>query len=296
MAEIIPLRPARLRAEAEQAAAYFPPFLAEAERLAATVMMGTHGRRRAGMGETFWQYRPAVPGDSASSIDWRRSARGDQLFIRQTEWEAAQTVWIWCDRSASMRYRSKTAQVMKRERAAVLSSALAILLGRGGERIAAMGTQAPQPGAGETHIERVINAWAAEDDADSGAPPIIDTARGGRAVFLSDFFGDDAAIEAGIGALATRGVSGLLCQIVDPVEEMFPFGGRVRFESMAGALNYETDRADALREEYQTALARRRDRLERLAAASGWRFIIHRTDQSATPALLWLARGLSEGI
>ncbi|MCI4660507.1 MAG: DUF58 domain-containing protein [Neomegalonema sp.] len=291
---MLPFSPERLRADAEASAAAFPPFLAEAERLAATVLMGAHGRRRAGMGETFWQYRPATPGDSLAAIDWRHSARSDHLYIRQTEWEAAQTVWLWCDRSASMRYASKLALCSKRERAAVLSAALAILLGRGGERIAAMGTDAGNPGFGAAHLERVLAALGREDPADAGAPPSVETTGGGRAVFISDFFGDLALLEESMAAFANHGVTGLLLQITDPSEESFPFQGRVRFESMGGALTYETDRADALREDYRNALAARRDRLERLAAASGWRFSIHHTDQSAAPALLWLAGGLSQ--
>jgi len=35
----------------------YPALLAEAERVAAVVASGVHGRRRAGQGETFWQYR-----------------------------------------------------------------------------------------------------------------------------------------------------------------------------------------------------------------------------------------------
>ncbi len=82
----------RLRAEAERQTAALPPLLADAQRLAATLILGEHGRRRAGQGETFWQYRRAEAGDPFTSIDWRRSARSDRLYVRQTEWEAAQTV------------------------------------------------------------------------------------------------------------------------------------------------------------------------------------------------------------
>ena len=62
-----------------------------------SVAMGFHGRRRAGHGENFWQYRQAVPGDARSTVDWRRSGKSDQQFIREMEWEAAQTVSIWVD-------------------------------------------------------------------------------------------------------------------------------------------------------------------------------------------------------
>ena len=93
---------AHLREGAETLAGGLPPLLAAAEQLAATVLLGPHGRRRSGMGEEFWQYRPAMASDEARLIDWRRSARDDRLYVREREWEAAHNVWLWIDRSASM--------------------------------------------------------------------------------------------------------------------------------------------------------------------------------------------------
>lgn len=94
--------PAALRACAEGIAEALPPLLADAEHLAQAVLLGEHGRRRAGMGDEFWQYRPAHAGDEARMIDWRRSGRSDAHFVREKEWQAAQSVLIWVDDSASM--------------------------------------------------------------------------------------------------------------------------------------------------------------------------------------------------
>src|SRR6476660_5260577 len=105
-----------------------PSLVASAKELAATVMHGVHGRKRAGVGETFWQFRPFVYGESTSRIDWRRSARDDRIYVREREWEAAHTVWIWCDRSASMGYVSSLALQPKVDRGLVLGLALADLL------------------------------------------------------------------------------------------------------------------------------------------------------------------------
>ena len=52
-----------------------PRLVLEARRVASTVIHGLHGRRRAGPGENFWQYRRFISGESAASVDWRRSAR-----------------------------------------------------------------------------------------------------------------------------------------------------------------------------------------------------------------------------
>src|ERR1700685_74464 len=90
-------------------AASMPRLILEARRVAATIIHGMHGRRRAGPGENFWQYRRFVSGEPATRVDWRRSARDDHLYVREQEWEAAHTVWIWPDRSASMSFKSALA-------------------------------------------------------------------------------------------------------------------------------------------------------------------------------------------
>src|SRR6202165_376471 len=106
-------------------AASMPRLILEARRVAATVIHGLHGRRRAGSGENFWQYRRFVMGEPAARVDWRRSARDDFLYVREQEWEAAHTVWIWPDRSPSMAFRSPLAEETKLNRALVMALALA---------------------------------------------------------------------------------------------------------------------------------------------------------------------------
>ncbi|HET9537383.1 MAG TPA: DUF58 domain-containing protein, partial [Mesorhizobium sp.] len=117
-------------------AALVPDLLVEARRVVNTVIAGWHGRRKRGIGENFWQFRPYVEGETMARIDWRRSARDDHIYVRDREWEAAHTVWLWADPSQSMLYKSRGATVSKESRALVLILALAELLSRSGERIA----------------------------------------------------------------------------------------------------------------------------------------------------------------
>src|SRR5882762_9381515 len=137
--------PVALRDRAEQAAAVLPPLLVAAERVAVTVAQGVHGRRRVGQGETFWQFRQYEPGDASTSIDWRESAKSQRLYVRETEWEAAQSVWLWRDASSSMDYSSAGYIAggdwpTKRDRAELILVALASLLVRGGERLTLLGS------------------------------------------------------------------------------------------------------------------------------------------------------------
>ena len=279
-----------LRRDAERISGTLPPLLVEAERLAASLAAGVHGRRRAGIGETFWQYRAAHAGDPYSLIDWRRSARSDRLYVREMEWEAAETVMVWCDRSQSMAFRSELAQRSKGERAALLTLALGVLLHRGGERYGLIGTEAEQPRTGERQLMRWAGILSAppEDPPDFGAPPRFEMPKVGRAVFLSDFMGPRDAVFPSLMAAAGQGVRGIYVQILDPVEEEFPFRGRTRFESVGREVRHETDQATALRERYLERLAERRDDLARVARRTGWQLVLHRTDQSPRMALLKL--------
>ena len=285
-------RAAWLRRDAERISGSLPPLLVEAERLIASVLPGVHGRRRAGPGETFWQYRPAHAGDTLSAIDWRRSGRSDRLFVREMEWEAAETVMIWCDRSLAMDYRSDAAPRSKAERARLLSLALGVLLSRGDERFGLLGTEAERPSTGETQLMRLGAVLSAEPEGrpDYGAPPRIHHPRVSRAVFLSDFLGPEEPILEGIAAAAGRGVGGILVQILDPAEEDYPFAGRTRFESLGHELRHDTDQAASLRDAYLARLGQRRDRLAHVAP--GWRLIPHRTDESPRKALLALHAAL----
>lgn len=287
--------PAWLRRDAERISGALPPLLAQAERLAASVVPGVHGRKRAGMGETFWQYRQALPGDPATSVDWRRSARSDShLYIREMEWEAAQTVWLWADDSRGMDWKSDLAPRTKAQRAKLLALALGVLLVRGGERTALLGTGAARPATGESQLLRMALELTREHEGrqDFGAAPRAAMAQGGKAAFLSDFMGPQEAVFPALIHAAERGVSGCFLQILDPAEESFPYDGRLVLQSPGGSVEVETHRARGLRDAYVRRLAERRDALGQLARRCGWQVSTHRTDESPRKALLWLYAAL----
>lgn len=284
---------ATLRARAEGLGVSLPPLLAEAEHLAATVILGEHGRRRAGMGDEFWQYRPAMPGDSARMIDWRRSGRSDGHFLREREWQASQTVSLWVDPARSMAFTGDRNRAPKSDRARLLALALAVLLLRGGERVGLAAAGTP-PRNGRQQLLRLV--MALEDGAeDYGTPDVTGLAAHGRAVFLSDFMGSPEGVETAIAFASDRGVRGALVQVLDPSEEEFPFDGRTIFESMGGTLRHETLRAGDLRARYLDRLAMRKERLAGMARAAGWHYLCHHTGEGAQSALLWLYRAMERG-
>ncbi len=269
-----------------------PALVVAAKEIASGVMHGVHGRRRAGVGESFWQFRPFVAGESAARVDWRRSARDDKLFVREREWESAHTVWVWIDRSASMAFESRLAMQPKLDRAVVLGLAAADLLVRGGERVGLIGLTRPL--AARNVVERFAEALTHATDGDDELPQPVTLAPRVRAVLLSDFLAPPEQIAARIGELAARGARGHLVMIADPVEETFPFAGHTEFQDVDSSARMRIGQAERFREDYIRRLAGHRDAIREICRSKGWSLVIHRTDRPASEALLNLRARLEQ--
>ncbi|VAW11166.1 FIG139612: Possible conserved membrane protein [hydrothermal vent metagenome] len=276
--------------EAESLASGLPALLLDAERVANAVALGVHGRRRPGMGESFWQFRRYRDGDTPASIDWRRSARSHKLYVRDNEWEAAATVWLWLNRHPTMAFRSPLATGTKAARAIVLLLALGSLLVRGGERIGAFGSGAP-PRAGRQAVPRIAEASTEGGLTAADAPrlpPDIETTRFSTLVVFSDFLDPIEQTVARLSSLAARGLKGHLVQVLDPAEETFPYQGRHEFTEIAGGGRLIVGRAEGLASAYRARLEDHRAGMRQLARRLGWTFTLHHTDHSPSQALLAL--------
>ena len=275
---------------AAAAARVLPPLLVEAERMAATVILGEHGRKRAGPGEAFWQYRPYSFGDSTQRIDWHKSARSDRVYIRENEWEAANTLWVWASPSVSMEFRSHLSATTKRERARLIALAMASLAVRAQERVAALGSpHAPDHSRGQ--LVRIAN-WFLGGEGPA-LPAFARAPRFSSAVLTGDFFETPEEIATALSPIAAAGVKGHLVQVVDPAEETLPYAGRIEFHEMAGPLKFLSARAETLRDDYARLLEAHREALRDLCRRIGWSFTIHRTDEPPTRILLNLHARLS---
>lgn len=274
------------RRRAEQLVAHLPPLLVEAEHVAAIVAQGVHGRRRVGPGETFWQFRRYERGDAATMIDWRASAKSMRLFVRENEWEAAESVWLWADASASMAFNSRLSDSTKLDRARLLLMALAVLLVRGDENIALLGTD-KRPRTGSAALTRFATRLMHESDDEPPSLPLHEILpKHAQLVLIGDFLEPIEKLDAMIKHFAGQGVTGHLVQVLDPAEETLPYAGRVLFDGLEREGSMLASRAEALRTDYVNRMQAHREELSRLTRSVHWSFTTHHTDSQPQAALL----------
>lgn len=272
-----------------------PALLVEASRVAHTVAHGVHGRRRSGPGETFWQFRHFEGSDAAPLIDWRRSASSDHLFVREREWEAAHTIWLWPDISPSMDFCSHLSNQSKGDRGLVLSFALAELLIEGGERVGLLG--ALPPSSSRRAVEKMALALIREGQAIASRPSIPPHAmlrRFSECLIVSDFLEPFDTMRASIEYLASQGVRGHLIHVLDPAEETLPYEGRVEFAASEGEGEVLAERAEDLRREFSKRMEAHRGAMSTLARRLQWSYLVHHTNRPASEALLAM-HGLLSG-
>src|SRR6202521_1563065 len=284
----------RATTRARSLTAAMPRLILDARRVAATVLHGVHGRRRVGPGENFWQYRRFVSGEPASRVDWRRSARDDHLYVREREWEAAHTVWIWPDGSPSMMFASPLVSDTKLDRALVMSFALGHLLVEGGERIGIPGLM--RPTADRNVIDKMAQAIVHDHQAPSSLPHSFSPSPLAEIVVLSDLWSPIAEVQRTIAQLSATGAHGHVVQIVDPAEETFPSAGRIEFIEPEGAGAITAGRAEAWRPDYEARVGCHRAEIRAETDRLGWSFSIHRTDRPASELLLRLHAQMGAGL
>ena len=278
-----------LETHAHGLASRMPSLLVAARRVSHTVAHGIHGRRRRGPGETFWQFRHFEDSDAAETIDWRRSASSDHLYVRDREWEAAHTAWMWVDLSLSMAFRSHLSDTSKIDRAIVLALSMGELLVQGGERIGIIGGRARAGRTAVTQLALSI-AGSVNNPALSGSslPPASALGAFSECLMFSDFLEPIEELAPRLERLAVQGVRGHLIQILDPAEETLPYQGRTQFTAAETGEQMIAGRAESLREKYRERLDEHRQQLFELLRRLEWSLLVHHTDHPPEEALLAL--------
>jgi hypothetical protein len=235
---------AKLWQEAAAMAANLPPQSWQAfAKLCA--QHGDSPRQQRGEGQDFWQYRGLSDGESAAQVDWRKSARGDTLLVREREQQSARRSFLWCDMSGSMHYVGSRAARSKAAHGYLLGAMLWHLAAQSGDQLRLLGAA------------NILRSDAPQ--ALSEARPInTHDVRADDLLFVvSDFLGFEFA------NLSHDGPVIALC-VQDPDEIDFPFTGHLRFEGLENETPLIATNAAALRDDYftaQTALLAKVDQL-----------------------------------
>ncbi len=283
----------RNRRSAEDWAARLPDLRTQALRIAATVAMGSHGRRRSGPGDSFWQFRPYRPGDPSRSIDWRRSAQGDRHFVREQEWQAAESFWLWLDQSPSMQFSGARGRHTKLDRASVLLFAMASLLLRSGERVGLLcADRTRMIRSGPQALDHLCEMLPEQHGA-TGLPIAAELPRHATVLAFSDTWTPLDAWDRRLTQLARPGVRGHIVQVIDPVEARLTMRGRVRVEGLEGEAPVLLRRAEDLTDAYSARFAQHNERMKTICRRLGWRFSRHATDHPPLPLLLGLHQAIS---
>ncbi|ALE03568.1 putative conserved membrane protein [Bartonella ancashensis] len=264
--------------------------LLQARLIASTLMAGWHGRRKCGSGENFWQFRPYVEGEPITRIDWRRSARDKHIYLREYEWETAQTIWIWPDQSASMHYCSRFSKISKGNHALILSLALATLLTRSGEHVAIPDLMPP------TMISNIAEHMALaliHYKGESPLPNFSAITNSSQIIIISDFLDPIETIIENLKLLTMKKVNAYLIETSDPAEEYFPFTGRTEFIDPETKEKTIFGKAENLSKSYCKLYQERRQKLMHFCSRQGWTYQVSKTDQPLTETIRQLAYQVS---
>lgn len=279
---------------ARELSALMPNLILSARQIAQTLVHGSHGRKRAGPGETFWQFRPYESFEPVQMIDWRRSASSDHLFVREREWDTSHTFWVWIDLGPSMWFQSKLAPTSKAERAVLLGLAVAELLVRSGERVGVLGSM--RPSMDRDIVPRIAERLAAgfaSEPPTGKLPADVEISRFSEVVLISDFLNDLDEVIPDLRKIGSNQVGGTMLQIIDPAEESFPYQGRVEFKDMQQAEKVVIENAGEIAVRYKEVFEGRKARLKEACRKLNWGHLIHHTDRPSREGLLNLHSFLS---
>ncbi len=269
-----------------------PPLVLQAIRLADTLTTGGHGHQRAGVGESFFAYRPYGAQENAASIDWRASARMPHPVVREREHETPQTLYLWVDNSPSMDYRSKNEFLTKGEAARLLSLSLAAMLFKGNENVGTLDGQV-RPTNAASQLVRFYDAFA---NAEGLNLPSLSTANTrAHVLMVGDLLPQADETTAWLEKHLNNGVTLSFVEVSDVAEDTFRFTGPTRFrglEKRDGSLEFLAPQE--VRQEYLKRRGGFRDILKDQAKRSGGHYFAYRTDTDIEDLLLQLYQYLGQ--
>ncbi|MDD3886888.1 MAG: DUF58 domain-containing protein, partial [Victivallaceae bacterium] len=199
-------------------------------RCADGVLAGVHPSRRRGNSPEFKEFRVYGIGDSPREIDWRLSARRDDLQIRLHTDETRLSCRIVLDCSRSLDFQGENAKRTKFELAQMMAAAFIVIGGRQNDStgLTLLGEKRLNffpASATVDHRQRQLDAVAKARPVEKGCAladelgRLAESApRHSLAVAVSDFYVAPDGLRPQLAALAAREVRCLLLRVLDPAE------------------------------------------------------------------------------
>lgn len=256
--------------------------------------LGQNTSRQRGQGLEFSQYRAYEPGDDPRHIDWKLFARADRHFVREADGEAALTLWIILDTTASMLQSDIATPTRDKATAARTLAAAAIdIATRQGDAIGLAcigghGIDITTAARGARQRDRCL--LALERAGNAGTWPSVATLRrlwetippAAVVLFLGDGFDTTAEQFAMQLAGSRRDVRCLALTSVD--ERDFALRGGYRFEDPETGAVLDAD-ATHVRDDFRRRFANARTELAARLAGAGIVHVEHVLDASPLTAL-----------
>jgi uncharacterized protein (DUF58 family) len=270
--------------KAQDLSASFERLLARHQTVSSLSAYGLHNRKRSGLGERFWQYRAYETGEDASKIDWRRSARGDQLYVKEKELESLRDYNIWIDCASSMKFLSTLGQEDKLTRAIIIGLAIADLILRSGDRVGLLGSSAPP----SSHVALKKIAHQLEEhivsNFNSSIPLLARPSKRSKIIIISDFLNNSANLKDTLNYYSNFEISGLIIMINDPCEVAFPFSGETQFFNTENNQHYYAGEAQHIAKQYHRVFEKHKLHTQKIAIENRFQYYHHITNQSLDEA------------
>ncbi len=270
--------------KAEDAAAGWPGLLAQAQAAVAGLPAGDHRQKKPGLGERFWQFRDYTPTDRPQDIDWRQSAKGDSVFVRDKERQMPRSFTFWCDNNPGMAFSSSRARETKARAAQIICLATGILATHAHENIWMAGGDF-RPGRTDSTIQSLARGLMARNTLNFARLPETRLPSGGMMIVAGDFLAPVEEIEQTLSTLTRPSPHGMFIQVLDPAELTLPYAGRVKFEDMGETHHEIIDHVETVRAEYKERINAHIAALRDICHRRGWHYILHDTSQPPARAV-----------
>jgi uncharacterized protein (DUF58 family) len=281
---------ALLRNKAEEMAADIPKIKSTAIKAAMSILQGNHGQLRAGTGEKFWQYREYDIYDRPEDIDWRQSAKNDNIYIRQKEWQTVQTNMFWVQNNVSMKYRSSKELPYKNVAATTIALAIAVLMTRDHEQAGPLDGSF-SCGRTSSIIDKLSESFLYKQGEGISSVSSYTVPKNSNIILCGDFLDPLEDIEKAISPLTEKASRIFIIQVMDPAELDLPYEGRVIFDNKKSMGRFHINNVQSIKAEYQENISNHLNELDNLCKKYGWLRTLYNTDNDMIDALLstWVA-------